>query len=311
MSRTMFTPMPREKERLIEEATATAEICGGEVEHAEDIIGPFIKMMPENPLVYDGAQQLQFVLGARWAVNAFPQVTIGAKHAAALAATRYPDDVLDEVRAPFSAWLIEVPPDLILMTDNDGRQTHVARILTGWDPVMKWSFIAYSAGSPPVALNRWGYTPSQLVDQDQPFGERGLLFPLNVSDLDERAVTIIGRLIIGVALEMAEGSHVASAPRGPVPPWKPRRRKRGAPNITPRTYVLKADIKVDVRPVLREFMLGKRGTAPAVQHVVKGHWKLQPYGPGNSQRKLIWVQPYWRGPEDAPIAVRSYAMKNR
>lgn len=310
MSRTMFTPMPREKERLIVDATATAEICRGQVEDAEDIVGSFMALMPENPLVYDGAQQLQFVLGARWAVNAFPQVTIGAKHAAALAATRYPDDVLDEVRSPFPAWLIEVPPGLILMTDNEGRQTHVARILTGWDPVLKWAFIAYSAGSPPVALNRWGYTASQLVDQDQPFGERGLLFPLEASDLDERAVTIIGRLVIGVALEMAEGSHIASAPRGPAPPWRPRR-KRGAPDITPRTYALKADIKVDVRPALSDFMLGKRSSAPAVQHVVKGHWKLQVHGPGRGQRKLIWVQPYWRGPEDAPIAVRSYAMKNR
>lgn len=310
MSKTAPSSMSKEKQLLLREATFSAEVVGGDAEDPEHVAATFVRIFPENPLVYDGAQQLQFSLGARWAVNAFPQVTIGAKHAAALAATRYPEDVLEEVRSPFSAWLIEVPPDLILMTDSSGRQTHVARILVGHDPKMDWSFIAYSAGSPPVALNRWGYTASQLVDQDQPFGEQGLLFPLETSDLDERAVTIIGRLIIGVALEMAEGSHVASSPRGPAPPWRPRRRKQGAPDITPRTYVLKADIKVDVRPVLREFMLGKRGTAPAVQHLVKGHWKLQPYGPGNSQRKLIWIQPYWRGPEDAPIAVRSYAMKN-
>jgi hypothetical protein len=33
---------------------------------------------------------------------------------------------------------------------------------------------------------------------------------------------------------------------------------------------------------------------------VAGHFRLQPYGPGWSLRRLIWVQPYERGPEDAP-----------
>jgi hypothetical protein len=31
------------------------------------------------------------------------------------------------------------------------------------------------------------------------------------------------------------------------------------------------------------------------------HWKQQPYGPGRSQRKLIYVAPYLRGPDDRPI----------
>lgn len=34
---------------------------------------------------------------------------------------------------------------------------------------------------------------------------------------------------------------------------------------------------------------------------VSGHWKNQPHGPRNSLRKLIFVAPYWKGPEDAPI----------
>lgn len=34
---------------------------------------------------------------------------------------------------------------------------------------------------------------------------------------------------------------------------------------------------------------------------VAGHFKLQPHGPGGSLRRLIWVDPYERGPEDAAI----------
>ncbi len=33
---------------------------------------------------------------------------------------------------------------------------------------------------------------------------------------------------------------------------------------------------------------------------VSGHFKLQPYGPGASLRRLIWVDAYERGPDDAP-----------
>jgi hypothetical protein len=35
--------------------------------------------------------------------------------------------------------------------------------------------------------------------------------------------------------------------------------------------------------------------------MTRGHWRNQPYGPGRSEVKRIWVLAYWRGPEDAPI----------
>ncbi|MCY1003916.1 hypothetical protein OWM54_42910 [Myxococcus sp. MISCRS1] len=39
--------------------------------------------------------------------------------------------------------------------------------------------------------------------------------------------------------------------------------------------------------------------APLLVRVrVSGHWRRQPHGPGRGERKKIWVQPYWRGPDD-------------
>jgi hypothetical protein len=38
-----------------------------------------------------------------------------------------------------------------------------------------------------------------------------------------------------------------------------------------------------------------------VRFIVKGHAKLQPCGPGRSDRKLIWVDAYPKGPDDAPF----------
>lgn len=37
------------------------------------------------------------------------------------------------------------------------------------------------------------------------------------------------------------------------------------------------------------------------QWVVSGHWRNQPYGPGRLGRKLTYILPYTKGPEDAPL----------
>jgi hypothetical protein len=38
-----------------------------------------------------------------------------------------------------------------------------------------------------------------------------------------------------------------------------------------------------------------------VRSLVAGHWKMQPCGEGRKDRKLIRIEPYWRGPLDAPV----------
>jgi hypothetical protein len=38
--------------------------------------------------------------------------------------------------------------------------------------------------------------------------------------------------------------------------------------------------------------------------LVRGHWRLQPYGPQRSLRRPTWIDPYVKGPEDKPLDVR-------
>lgn len=40
------------------------------------------------------------------------------------------------------------------------------------------------------------------------------------------------------------------------------------------------------------------------RHVVRGHWKLQAHGAQGSSRKLVWVEPYVRGPKLAELLNR-------
>jgi hypothetical protein len=53
-----------------------------------------------------------------------------------------------------------------------------------------------------------------------------------------------------------------------------------------------------------------RRIPPSVQCLVRGHWKRQPCGHELQDRKWIQIEPYWRGPEDAPIAVRSHRVSS-
>lgn len=36
----------------------------------------------------------------------------------------------------------------------------------------------------------------------------------------------------------------------------------------------------------------------------RGHWRMQPYGAGNAQRRRIWIEPQVCGPVDKPLLVR-------
>jgi hypothetical protein len=40
------------------------------------------------------------------------------------------------------------------------------------------------------------------------------------------------------------------------------------------------------------------------QWIVDGHWRNQPYGPGHSLRRLQWIAPFVKGPEDMPLVVK-------
>ena len=42
------------------------------------------------------------------------------------------------------------------------------------------------------------------------------------------------------------------------------------------------------------------GNHLVVRTKVTGHWKMQAHGPKLSERKLIWIEPYWKGPDHAP-----------
>ena len=43
-----------------------------------------------------------------------------------------------------------------------------------------------------------------------------------------------------------------------------------------------------------------------VRFMVRGHWRRQPHGQENQERKLIWIQPHFKGPDIAEIVNKPY-----
>lgn len=46
-----------------------------------------------------------------------------------------------------------------------------------------------------------------------------------------------------------------------------------------------------------------------VRTLVSGHWRNQPCGTGRLERKVIWIEPHWRGPEEAPLTSKRAVVK--
>jgi hypothetical protein len=114
-----------------------------------------------------------------------------------------------------------------------------------------------------------------------------------------RALSVVGRLIVGASIELDERKSEVRTSGG--------KKKRTAEEPSAWTFKLTRDVRGDCRAWVGEYITGNRRSL-VVQSLVRGHHKSQPHGPGNALRKWIHIEPYWRGPEDAPVAMRAHVL---
>ena len=53
----------------------------------------------------------------------------------------------------------------------------------------------------------------------------------------------------------------------------------------------------------------RNGSKPLVRFMVRGHWRRQSHGPESQSRKIIWIQPYYKGPDIAVTINKPYLVK--
>ena len=261
------------------------------VEHCSSLPGPSESNPFAEWLTKDAVQ---------WAQCGFPSVEVPVRLAASLMATATPKECGGDIALPWPCFAITLQPGTLPSIDG---KDYIARIFVSdslLDGCVSYLFFdeRFNRSQDCGLINLgWETSLAELCEIDVKTCNQ----PEN-HDAIARQALLLGRLIIGVCVELdAEPykSHVAGGP----PP------KRKSPTPTVWSFVLRRSVVVDVRPWVADYLRGN-GKSPTVQTMVRGHRKRQPCGPQGAQRKWITVEPYWRGPEDAPIAVHSHVLVN-
>lgn len=240
----------------------------------------------------------------------------------------------EELRLPFPAFMIELPyPNgPVLIDDTEMSQPVDANL------VLVDSYRGCSVPFEPVNTQRFEDLVRGLADRKQTTSwdqrhlsmiatsatstaylysfleiDKEIIVPEpspEVSDLkvltdkDSRAITIAWRIIVNLVLYLKyTASGAASVSSG-----KTVNHDHGLNSIV---YELGRDVKIErnLRDAARAFCIsGKKpeGWTLAKRFIVRGHWKQQVHGPARAERKLIFVEPYWKGPADAPASARAY-----
>lgn len=252
---------------------------------------------------------------ATWAESGFPTVSPGPRLAASLMATVIPRDHLSDVTLPWPGFAVDVPgglayADIPSEGGSTPRRVHVSSIIV-FD--RSWFSERLPDEARATGVKRNLTVAFVLGDKYGIFrvSDASDLLDVCASVTDGDAVppylasmyTILGRLVLGCCIEL-DGVK----PERPSAGASRSARGRKGDEPTAWKFVLGRNVRSDCRDWVRGYLSGDRTNRVGVQTLVRGHHKRQPCGPGGVDRKWIHVEPYWRGPEDAPIPIRKHLL---
>ena len=227
----------------------------------------------------------------KWEKVAFATLEPGAKLAASLMATKVSPEAVEDVQPPWPSFAVDVPPSvlsdsrafMLVYSGGDGRYT----VMTSYQGL----FFAGAVES----FSKFAQLEIEFDVRDgNPIGQ-------DVTDHVQRVNALLGRLVVNLCVELDNEEFKKT------PSTSLRRTKVDAGGIPAAlVYKIGRPVKLDVRGDIRAYVAGGRASVPNVRTLVRGHWKMQPHGVGRGSRKRLHVEPYWRGPEDAPVAVRPH-----
>jgi len=262
-------------------------------------------------------EQLKVMWISRWVDQGCPRVILDDRFASLLMSTDAGPEVASLVVPPWKAFLIEIPEGLLTSFNvKTGKESSLRRIFVhqvcNKDGEKVWNFIAEANDG--LQLWRHGFsTEGCLVfNRKEDTVDWGVAsFTESIETQDERVILLLGRLIVSTCLSLSDPTnyHEQKKSKGRGNRW---RLDRSVPEV--RTFVLGKPVTIDCRPSIRNFIQGQRqavGSRLTVQFFVRGHWKNQPHGPNRALRKLIHIEPYWKGPEDAKIVTRTINLTSR
>ena len=237
-----------------------------------------------------------------WAESGYPKLLTTHKYAAAMMSTDITRDSYEDIEIPWQAVVLVIPDGLITYPD-------------GGIPITRVVFAFHKAANDGTPYGSAGVYIS-LCRGDTHDRKMGFWVAGNVADglfsedvlqeFNERVrplIIVVRRLLVGLLWTMQYTDN-----------WKPTSPTKSANNPIKRgppahrVVMVGRPIDVDCRKAVQTYIAGHsdQHTPPSVQTLVRGHYKRQVIGVARSGRKVIWVEPYWRGPEAAPILARPY-----
>jgi hypothetical protein len=227
-----------------------------------------------------------------WGTNACPRVIVPARIGASLMASSFEKDPTTMSYAPWSAYVIEIPPDLVPL-EIDGKPSAFDVIGVWRNQDGKSYFNAYSRRSDAAIGGELSFPVPDFPED----GELGTGGPAM-----KRAIESLQRLVLGVELEMTDPDRV-KRPR--ISKKKPKDGRGPPSNI----HHLTRTVVVDCREAIRDYIAGTRRKGFAMSWLTRGHGRWQPHGPRSSLRKWIFVEPRWNN-RDAPVVMRPHTLRD-
>jgi hypothetical protein len=245
-----------------------------------------------------------------WIDAGCPILTTSHTFGSALMCTNVPKDFSADLMLPWVSFVVQVPNGLIANDERDFTRIRIGALPAGGPAVM----ILEDPTNSRTERMFWrivhdGDLATLLFpheDEDEVPVNSVHGSPVKDEDFKIRAMSLAQRLVVGLLYTMQYTTdfreRVKTSAKGAA--------RSGPPSH--RVVVIGRPLAIDCRPAVARY-LGQRSRSapPSVQSLVRGHYKRQVVGVGRGGRKVIWVEPYWRGPEDAPILARPYAVGTR
>jgi hypothetical protein len=199
----------------------------------------------------------------------------------------------DALRLPFPGVLITIPDRFV--TGTEGRsytKLHLSRVDGSWD--------LYATDDVHILNTR--VAEGQKLSWDFFEGIETIKDDHELDAADATAIRSIRQIAFGMlayvtAVDRAIEERPAAATK----------KRNGSDRTRPRVHDVGRSVKID--PTLVKYArVGAREIALQIKHrfIVRGHYRNQAYGPGHQDHKMIWIEPYWKGPEEGAKIMHTY-----
>lgn len=251
----------------------------------------------------------------RWAAHGLPVFSLTHSLAAALLLTDPPPFKPSELRLPFPAFAVTLPPGFVPIRQPDGlaqgwcEAIRVHR-LVGHTTTRRFDDLMHIDAVGHTARGLYRLKPvAELLDDDTTFLDLGPDIEPNI-DADNHTFSIMLRIIRNLAAWVE--AHGPGKHEGRPHPRNASYSRSAAGSPLPTTYVLGREVKLgpELRRLASDIAAGKsseKGTPGELRaawklrmrYCVRGHWRNQAHGEGRKDRRMMYIAPHWRGPEGA------------